>query len=78
MCVPRVSDNGPVMTEDGEGATWEDMCSGCSSEACDELHSYFDYEGSIKCLVEGAGDVVFTKHTELEGNEDFMLLCPGE
>jgi hypothetical protein len=62
----------------------------CSSNI--DAEPYYDYTGSLRCLMEGAGDVSFTKHTiALDFTADgktpapwsslpsgeLRLLCPG-
>lgn len=45
---------------------------------------YADYAGSLRCMVDGAADVAFTKHsTPLENltpaqQDNFRLFCPGK
>ena len=74
-CAPRTSQNGPVNTEDGKGALWEDeLCSACKGD-CTTNDQYYDYSGAFRCLVEGQGDVAFVKHSTvleyaLDGAED--------
>lgn len=62
----------------------------CSSDITKE--PYYDYTGALRCLMEGAGDVAFTKHTIVtdyakDGTTpqdwssltqgDLRLLCPS-
>ena len=59
---------------------------------CDASDPYYDYDGTLRCLMEGKGDVAFTKHEAIEeyakgGDEaqdwaslaadDLRLVCPG-
>jgi hypothetical protein len=39
------------------------MLSPLQGDCGSETDPYADYEGSLRCLMEGAGDVAFTKHT---------------
>lgn len=69
-CAPRTSSNGPRNTDDGDGALWDPLCTGCTSpdidsdeDRCTTADPYYDYPGAFRCLTEGAGDVAFVKHT---------------
>ncbi|KAI7836214.1 hypothetical protein COHA_009895 [Chlorella ohadii] len=73
------------------GGKWDGVCSACKGD-CTAQDPYFDYPGAVRCLMEGAGDVAFTKHsTPLEvardgsspeawatkNKGDLRLLCPS-
>eukprot|EP00210_Caulerpa_lentillifera_P001840 g1769.t1 len=62
VCAPRVSENGPMNTEDGEGELWDPLCTACKGD-CSTYDQYYDYSGAFRCLMEGNGDVAFVKHT---------------
>lgn len=77
VCAPRVSDNGPINTEDGEGALWNALCTGCKGD-CTTKDQYYDYPGAFRCLMEDKGDVAFVKHTTVleyaaDGSLDFVI-----
>eukprot|EP00210_Caulerpa_lentillifera_P004650 g4435.t1 len=89
ICAPRVSGNGPMNGRNGEGESWEELCTTCGGD-CTTHDKYYDYQGALRCLMENAGDVAFVKHTTLldfarDGSEpkdwadkdiaDFQLLC---
>lgn len=89
MCAPRTSGNGPMNGEDGEGQSWEELCTTCGGD-CTTQDKYYDYQGAFRCLMEDAGDVAFVKHSTVldfarDGAEpkdwadkdiaDFQLLC---
>eukprot|EP00899_Mesostigma_viride_P014739 jgi/Mesvir1/23266/Mv12880-RA.1 len=85
MCVPRVTSDGPRTG----GQSWDELCTKCKGD-CSERDPYYDYSGAMRCLMEGAGEVAFVKHTSpleyasdgtapLAGalrKEDMRLLCP--
>lgn len=63
------------------------LCDICAGNCVGDEDDYSDYQGAFRCLVEGAGDVAFIKHTTIDdyidsswaaGKEknDFRLLCP--
>lgn len=62
VCAPRIAENGPMNTENGTGALWEPLCTGCKGD-CSTNDQYYDYSGAFRCLVEDYGDVAFVKHT---------------
>lgn len=92
LCAGRVGDNGPVRTPDNQGALWPPLCTACKQN-CTTSDAYYDYAGVLRCLVEGAGDVAFTKHTIVpqfaadgltpapwsadRTADSFRLMCPG-
>ncbi len=56
-CAPQMPGSGGVLG----GEMWDKLCTGCGGD-CTEADPYYDYAGSFRCLVEGKGDVAFTKH----------------
>ncbi|XP_049889736.1 transferrin-a [Epinephelus moara] len=76
------------------------QCAGSGKAVGDESkckasaeEQYYGYAGAFRCLVEGAGDVAFIKHTIVEENsggknpatwasgvnaDDYQLICPGK
>jgi hypothetical protein len=56
-CAPQKPGDGGAFG----GAKWDKLCTGCGGD-CTEADPYYDYAGSFRCLVEGKGDVAFTKH----------------
>ncbi|XP_024515470.1 serotransferrin [Selaginella moellendorffii] len=69
------------------------ICSGCKIKSgCSEDDDYYDYSGAFRCLVEGGGDIAFTKHTipslyakggdleqnwtNLQDTGSYQLVCP--
>lgn len=83
-CAPRVANNGPKNTPDGNGELWTPLCERCKG-SCDNRDQYYDYSGALRCLIEGQGEVAFVKHSTVLGElppfaasstqEDFRLLC---
>ncbi|XP_028282726.1 transferrin-a [Parambassis ranga] len=74
------------------------QCAGSGKAVGDEFkckaspeEKYYGYAGAFRCLVEGAGDVAFIKHTIVKENSDgngpdwaralnsadYQLICPG-
>lgn len=81
VCAPGVKEpDGPVKG----GKPWAPLCELCAGD-CSPTDEYADYAGPVRCVLKGAGDVGFTKHTTaLEeaaaagaAGEDLRLLCPG-
>lgn len=78
-CAPGVKEpDGPIKG----GKPWAPLCELCSGD-CSPTDAYADYEGPVRCVLSGAGDVGFTKHsTAIEvaeaspGGADLRLLCP--
>jgi hypothetical protein len=66
MCAPGAAD-----ATAGNSGLKDKLCSACeagSSGFCEKgADKYSDYDGALRCLVEGAGDVAFVKHTTLPG-----------
>ncbi|XP_061776368.1 transferrin-a [Nerophis ophidion] len=75
------------------------QCAGSGKKVNDEFkckasaaEKYYGYAGAFRCLVEGAGDVAFIKHTIVQENSDgngpewarnlsssdYELICPGK
>jgi melanoma-associated antigen p97 len=56
ICSPRTTADGP-----GQGGTqYAPLCTGCQDD-CSDADKYYNYDGSFRCLMEGSGDVSFTK-----------------
>ncbi|KAM9844514.1 transferrin-a [Aulostomus maculatus] len=87
-CAPGADPASPFCRQCiGSGKAVGDVAK-CKASA-DEL--YYGYAGAFRCLVEGAGDVAFIKHTIVGENsdgkgptwaadvksEDYQLICPG-
>jgi melanoma-associated antigen p97 len=81
--------NAPVVSADGNGTQYQPLCSACAG-ACDETDPYFDYQGTVRGLTEGACDVAWTNHTvfsqyalggpqaqnwSTKAASDFRILC---
>merc|ERR1719383_81505 len=88
-CAPGADPASPFCTQcAGSGKAVGDE-SKCKASA-DEL--YYGYAGAFRCLVEGAGDVAFIKHSIVPENSDgkgpawartvssadYELICPGK
>ncbi|KAL4859021.1 putative N-acetyl-gamma-glutamyl-phosphate reductase [Chlorella vulgaris] len=89
-CAPSTSDDfaeGPMLG----GGKFDGLCTGCKGD-CTVNDNYADYAGSLRCLMEDAGDVAFVKQsTPVEyasdgakaeawssiASADMMLLCPN-
>ncbi|KAL4428192.1 hypothetical protein ABPG75_002281 [Micractinium tetrahymenae] len=81
-------------SEDGAltaGGKWDGVCTACTGD-CSATDPYYDYPGSLRCMMEGAGDVSFTKHStainyasdgaskqtwSTLAKADMRLLCPA-
>lgn len=66
MCAP-----GAPVAANGNTAVANTLCSSCEAGGagfCEKgVDKYSDYDGALRCLADGAGDVAFIKHTTLEG-----------
>uniref|UniRef100_A0A8D3DM41 Serotransferrin n=1 Tax=Scophthalmus maximus TaxID=52904 RepID=A0A8D3DM41_SCOMX len=83
-CAPGADTNSPLCAQCAGNADSMFKCKASSEER------YYGYAGAFRCLVEGAGDVAFIKHTIVEENtganvpdwakgsksSDFQLICP--
>ncbi|XP_054452189.1 transferrin-a [Anoplopoma fimbria] len=78
-CAPGADPSSSFCTQcAGSGKTVGDG-SKCKASADEQ---YYGYAGAFKCLVDGAGDVAFIKHTIVPENtdvnhDDYRLICPG-
>lgn len=74
MCAPGASEAAA-----GNSAVTDKLCSACEaggSGFCEKgADKYSDYDGALRCLAEGAGDVAFVKHTTLPGARTLLLAC---
>ncbi|KAM6990500.1 transferrin-a [Tautogolabrus adspersus] len=87
-CAPGSEPNSPFCSQcagSGKAVGDESKCKASAEE------QYYGYAGAFRCLVDGAGDVAFIKHTIVPENsngngpdwaralrsEDFELICPG-
>lgn len=50
-CAAGSNDDGPAVG----GGAWEGMCTACKGD-CSSSDPFFDYSGSVRCLMEGAGE----------------------
>lgn len=57
VCAPRTTEDGPGI----DGSAYPPLCTGCQ-EDCSTNDKYYSYDGAFRCLMEGSGDVAFTKH----------------
>ena len=57
VCSPRTTEDGPKT----DGTKYAPLCSACQ-EDCSTDDKYYSYDGSFRCLMEGNGDVSFTKN----------------
>ncbi|XP_028448921.1 transferrin-a isoform X2 [Perca flavescens] len=89
-CAPGANITSPFCTNcrgSGQAVGDEYKCKASSEE------QYYGYAGAFRCLVEGAGDVAFIKHTTVSENSDgnnvapwasgvnsadYHLICPGK
>uniref|UniRef100_A0A3Q3FW67 Serotransferrin n=1 Tax=Labrus bergylta TaxID=56723 RepID=A0A3Q3FW67_9LABR len=88
-CAPGSEPSSPFCSQcagSGKAVGDESKCKASAEE------QYYGYAGAFRCLVEGAGDVAFIKHTTVPENsngngpawasssraEDFELICPGK
>jgi len=72
MCAP-----GAEEAAGGNGGVKDTLCSACEAGGagfCEKgADKYSDYDGALRCLAEGAGDVAFVKHTTLPGARPLPL-----
>ncbi|XP_043989676.1 transferrin-a [Gambusia affinis] len=88
-CAPGAEANSPFCREcKGSGKAVGDEAK-CKANAEEQ---YYGYAGAFRCLVEGAGDVAFIKHSIVSENsngngpdwargvnaDDYQLICPGK
>ncbi|KAI3374952.1 hypothetical protein L3Q82_021477, partial [Scortum barcoo] len=88
-CAPGADPSSPFCSQcagSGRAVGDESKCKASTDE------QYYGYAGAFRCLVEGAGDVAFIKHTIVPENsngngpawaanvrsEDYELICPGK
>uniref|UniRef100_A0A3B5M6S9 Serotransferrin n=1 Tax=Xiphophorus couchianus TaxID=32473 RepID=A0A3B5M6S9_9TELE len=88
-CAPGAEANSPFCREckgSGKAVGDEAKCKASAEE------QYYGYAGAFRCLVEGAGDVAFIKHSIVSENsdgngpdwargvnsDDYQLICPGK
>ncbi|KAM7379337.1 hypothetical protein PAMP_004899 [Pampus punctatissimus] len=88
-CAPGSDPSSPFCTQcvgSGRPVGDDSKCKASSDE------QYYGYAGAFRCLVEGAGDVAFIKHTIVAENSDgsgpswahsvrsaeYELICPGK
>nr|CAM96032.1 transferrin [Larimichthys crocea] len=88
-CAPGSDPNSPFCTQcagSGKAVGDESKCKASADE------QYYGYAAAFRCLVEGAGDVAFIKHTIVPENSDgngpswasavhaadYELICPGK
>jgi len=79
-CAPGVKEpEGPIVG----GKAWAPLCEACAGD-CSAKDNYADYEGAVRCVLAGAGEVGFTKHSSAievaaasPGGADLRLLCPA-
>uniref|UniRef100_A0A087XUD4 Serotransferrin n=1 Tax=Poecilia formosa TaxID=48698 RepID=A0A087XUD4_POEFO len=88
-CAPGAEANSPFCREckgSGKAVGDEAKCKASAEE------QYYGYAGAFRCLVEGAGDVAFIKHSIVSENSDgngpdwargvnsadYQLICPGK
>lgn len=80
VCAPGVKEpDGPVRG----GKPWQPMCEACAGD-CSAADPFADYAGPVKCVLQGAAEVGFTKDsTAIEvaaaagaKGDDLRLLCP--
>ncbi|XP_008283972.1 transferrin-a [Stegastes partitus] len=88
-CAPGADANSPFCSQcagSGKAVGDEAKCKASADE------QYYGYAGAFRCLVEGAGDVAFIKHTIVKENSDgvgpawasavssgdYQLICPGK
>lgn len=56
VCAPRTTEDGPQ----AGGLSYPPLCTGCQGD-CSTEDTYYNYDGAFRCLMEGNGDVSFTK-----------------
>lgn len=88
-CAPGADPSSPFCAQcagSGKAVGDESKCKASADE------QYYGYAGAFRCLVEGAGDVAFIKHTIVEENSngngpswannvnsaDYELICPNK
>uniref|UniRef100_A0A7N8XR34 Serotransferrin n=1 Tax=Mastacembelus armatus TaxID=205130 RepID=A0A7N8XR34_9TELE len=88
-CAPGADPSSPFCSQcigSGKAVGDESKCKASADE------QYYGYAGAFRCLVDGAGDVAFVKHTIVQENSDgngpewakgvnsadYELICPGK